>query len=124
MDRLRLIRSSYAALAMIVLGLVAAQPAAPSLGQSNSTINYFIRSAQQRADQTLMTFPLHHGTGQSHDVWFAITESSDHGYANSHGINYAPKLEAAKGTPAVQIVSVGPDGTIDFPPRSTSVRHA
>jgi hypothetical protein len=48
-------------------------------------------------------------------VWYVVTESSDRGYANSHGINYAPKLEAAKGTSAVQTVSVASDGTIDFP---------
>ncbi len=35
--------------------------------------------------------------------------------ASADFINYVPKLEAAKGTPSVQMVSAGADGTIDFP---------
>ncbi len=42
--------------------------------------------------------------------------------ASADFINYVPKLEAAKGTPSVQMVSAGADGTIDFP--DGSVRNA
>src|SRR6266581_7875115 len=35
--------------------------------------------------------------------------------ASADFINYVPKLEAAKGTPSVKMVSAGADGTIDFP---------
>jgi hypothetical protein len=37
------------------------------------------------------------------------------GIANRLGVNYAPKLDDARGTAAVQTVTVDADGTIDFP---------
>jgi hypothetical protein len=85
------------------------------LGQHNGSINHFIRSAQENDAQTQVTFPLHRGISNGQTVWYVITEASRRGTANSMGVNYAPKLEAAKGTPAVQAVAVASDGTITFP---------
>jgi hypothetical protein len=91
-------------------GLVSAD-----LGQNNGSINHFIRSAQENDAQTQVTFPLHRGVSNGQSVWYVITEASNRGTANAMGVNYAPKLEAAKGTAAVQPVTLASDGTIAFP---------
>jgi hypothetical protein len=103
---------------VLAVGLVgggAAGVARADLGQHDGSINTFIRSASESADQTQVTFPLHRGTSHGQTVWYVVTDAADRGYANSHGVNYVPKLEAAKGTAAVQTVSVNRDGSVDFP---------
>jgi hypothetical protein len=99
----------------VLLVVVAAAPASANVGQSFGTINYFIRSAQENAEQTAVTLPLHRGTSHGQTVWYIVTEAADRGTAAAMGVNYAPKLEAAKGTAAIQTASVNSDGSIDFP---------
>ena len=112
-------RLRTAALLLLALslpaGLFGVPAASASLGQTFGAVNLFIRSASENADQSLVTLPLHRGTSHGHTVWYIITEAADRGTANSMGVNYAPKLEAARGTPAIQQVSYNSDGTIDFP---------
>lgn len=101
---------------MLGLLLTAGAPimAPADLGQSFGTINFFIRSAQESTDQTKVVFPLHRGTSHGQTVFYVLTEASDHGIANSMGINYAPKLLAAAGTAAVQVVlASGQFGGVD-----------
>jgi hypothetical protein len=108
-------RTLLAALTLIV---AAALPtaAAANIGQDFGTHNLFIRSAEESADLTQVTFPLHLGvTEDGHAVYYVVTESSDRADAAVRRVNYAPKLENAKGTDAVQAVSVRADGTIVFP---------
>ncbi len=62
-----------------------------------------------------MVFPLHRGTSHGQTVYYVLSEASDRGVANSLGINYAPKLEAAAGTAAVQKATLNADGSLNFP---------
>jgi hypothetical protein len=115
MNNARPITAALAVLATLLVGALGAVPVSASLGQANGTVNLFIRSASENADQSQVTFPLHRGTSHGGSVYYVVTEASDRGVANAMGVNYAPKLEAAKGTAAVETVSLNADGSIDFP---------
>jgi hypothetical protein len=61
------------------------------------------------------TLPLFKGeTADGGTTWYVITESSDRADAERRGVNYAPKLQNALGTAAVQRVTVA-NGTVRFP---------
>jgi hypothetical protein len=62
-----------------------------------------------------VTLPLHHGVSPSGDVWFVVTEASDSNHADAWKSSVSQKLANARGTRAVQKVSVRADGTIVFP---------
>ncbi|HEX2712209.1 MAG TPA: hypothetical protein VHM88_08305 [Candidatus Acidoferrales bacterium] len=115
----KFVRSSSALAGGVLLGLLTTASApitAPAdLGQSFGAINFFIRSAEESADQSKVVFPLHRGTSHGQNVFYVLTEASDRGSANSLGINYAPKLNAAAGTAAVQKVTLNSDGSVNFP---------
>src|SRR5918911_352281 len=74
----------------------------------------FIPSAHENGDNTV-TLPLHHGTSQGRDVWFVVLDASTSNGAQAWGANRSNKLANAAGTTAVQRVTVGAGGTIDFP---------
>jgi hypothetical protein len=74
----------------------------------------FIPSAHENGDNTV-TLPLHHGTSQGRDVWFVVLDASTSNAAQAWGANRSNKLANAAGTTAVQRVTVGAGGTIDFP---------
>jgi len=74
----------------------------------------FVPSAVVNADHTV-TLPLHHGLSGGRDVWFIVTEASDSGHADQWRSSVSQKLANAKGTAAVQKVSMTADGTIMFP---------
>ena len=74
----------------------------------------FVPSAVVNGDHTV-TLPLHHGLSGGHDVWFIVTEASDSGHADRWRSSVSQKLENAKGTAAVQKVTIAADGTIVFP---------
>ncbi|CAD5371625.1 conserved hypothetical protein [Rubrivivax sp. A210] len=73
----------------------------------------FVRSAHENADNTA-TLPLYRGSSRGRAVWFILLDASDGGEADRLGVNRSSKLEVARGTAAVQKVSVV-DGVIDFP---------
>src|SRR3954465_4992252 len=73
----------------------------------------FIPSAHENGDGTV-TLPLHRGTSGGHDVWFVVLDASTSGAAQAFGANRSNKLANARGTTAVQKVSVH-SGVIDFP---------
>ena len=73
----------------------------------------FVRSAVENRDGTV-TLPLYRGTSRGRPVWFILLDSSDGADADKLGINRASKLAHARGTTAVQKVSVV-NGVIDFP---------
>jgi hypothetical protein len=74
----------------------------------------FVPGAVLNADHTV-TLPLHRGRSGSQAVWFVVTEASDSGHASTWRASVAQKLANAKGTTAVQRVTVDRDGTIAFP---------
>src|SRR5262249_51170722 len=69
------------------------------------------------------TLPLFRGLSpQGKDVFYIITEASDFEVARRMGINYAPKLAEAIGSPGVQNVTLQDGimkfaGNVDFSPK-------
>lgn len=74
----------------------------------------FVPSATVNADHTV-TLPLHRGRSGDQTVWFIVTEASDSTHAARWRSSVSQKLENARGTGAVQHVTVDRDGTIVFP---------
>jgi hypothetical protein len=86
----------------------------PLASAAGGGVRVFVPSAVVNADHTV-TLPLHHGRSGTQDVWFIVTEASDSGHAQKWHSSVSQKLANAKGTAAVQKVSVASDGTIIFP---------
>jgi hypothetical protein len=93
------------------LALAAPFSAQADRGAGGRTL--FITSAVEHPDDTA-TFPLHLGTSHGRSVWYIVLDSSDGKDAVARGVNHAPKLNNARGTPAVQEISIV-NGVIDFP---------
>jgi hypothetical protein len=74
-------------------------------------------SFAENAGPTVVTYPLYHGTSRGRDVSYVITDASDLSVARALGVNYAPKLAQAAGTPAVEnsTSQIGSGNGIDFP---------
>src|SRR3954447_13440161 len=87
--------------------------AAPAGAMADGGGAVFIPSAHENGDGTV-TLPLHRGTSGGHDVWFVVLDASTSGAAQAFGANRSNKLANARGTTAVQKVSVH-SGVIDFP---------
>lgn len=90
---------------LIVLGTVA------NAATDDRTL--FIGSAVENADGTV-TLPLYRGTSRGRTVWFIVVDASEGQHAERLRVNRAPKLANARGTLAVQKVSVL-GGIVDFP---------
>jgi hypothetical protein len=73
----------------------------------------FVPSAVEHPDDTV-TLPLHQGTSHGKTVWFVVLDASDGDAAKAWGANVAQKLANARGTDAVQHVTVN-HGVVDFP---------
>src|SRR5215472_15474474 len=59
-------------------------------------------SFKENRRQTQATYPLHRGTSGDQQVDYVITDASTLQAARALGVNYAPKLETAARTSAVQ----------------------
>lgn len=103
----------YTAASLGVLALVLAAGATASSGSSSGGRQLFVRSAAEHPDGTV-TLPLHRGTSHGKNVYYIITETSDGGLSDSLGVNRSDKLANARGTGAVQRVTVA-NGVVDFP---------
>jgi hypothetical protein len=106
----RAARLASAAIGSIIVAALAVAPAA--LADSGSSTQ-FIRSAVVNADHTV-TLPLLRGTSGGQTVWYVVLDASTSNAADTYGANRANKLANARGTSAVQKVSVS-NGVIDFP---------
>src|SRR3954447_23677321 len=73
----------------------------------------FVRSAVVNGDHTV-TLPLLRGTSGEQTVWYVVLDASTSNAADRYGANRANKLSNARGTSAVQKVSVR-NGVVDFP---------
>jgi hypothetical protein len=87
--------------------------AAPAGAMADGGGKLFIPTAHENGDNTV-TLPLHRGTSGGRDVWFFVLDASTSEAARAWGANRSNKLENARGTAAVQKVTVN-DGVIDFP---------
>lgn len=68
-----------------------------------------------------VTLPVHQGWVGKRLVWYIVTESSDAADAARRGVSWAPRLAAARGTPAVQRATDSAGGMryaagVDFSP--------
>src|SRR3954465_11077720 len=97
---------------LIAALLALAAPAAAMADGGSRTL--FIPSAHENGNDTV-TLPLHPGTSRGRDVWFVVLDANTSNAAQAWGANRSNKLANAAGTGAVQRVTVGRDGTIDFP---------
>lgn len=73
----------------------------------------FITSAVENPDGTA-TFPLHRGTSHGQNVFYVILDASDGNVAQALGVNNSSKLANARGTAAVQKVTLN-NGIVNFP---------
>jgi hypothetical protein len=81
--------------------------------RSESSRTLFVQSAHEHADGTV-TLPLYRGTSRGRTVWYILLDSSSGEDAQAKGINGSQKLANARGSGAVQKVSVN-NGVVDFP---------
>src|SRR5689334_15489355 len=103
-------RRAPVAIGAVVALLLALAPAA--LADSGSPTK-FVPSAVVNADHTV-TLPLLRGTSGGQPVWYVVLDASTSNAADAYGANRSNKLANARGTAAVQKVSVH-NGVIDFP---------
>ena len=87
--------------------------AAPAGAMADGGGKQFIPSAHENGDGTV-TLPVHRGTSGGHDVWFVVLDASTSNGAAAWGANRSNKLANARGTAAVQKVTVN-NGVINFP---------
>ena len=100
-----------AAASVVLAGLVASGTAASASGGGGKV---FVPGAKVNADHTA-TLPIYKGRSGSRTVWFTVTEASDSNHAQTWRASKSQKLANAKGTAAVQSVTIDADGTIAFP---------
>lgn len=79
--------------------------------------NVFMRSALDidfTEGAATVTLPLYRGLSpEGEEVYYIVTEASDFDVAKTMGINYAPKMVHAAGTPGAQVVAME-DGVVTF----------
>jgi hypothetical protein len=94
-------------------GLLLFAFALPCMARADSGRTLFIESAVEHPDGTA-TFPLYRGTSHGRTVFYVLLDSSNDADAQAKGLNRSSKLANARGTAAVQKVSVS-GGIVDFP---------
>jgi hypothetical protein len=99
--------------AAVALLFALASPVAARAASSGADRTVFISSAVEHAGDTV-TLPLHRGTSHGQTVWFIVLDASNGNAADAFGVNRSQKLANARGTTAVQRVSLA-NGVIDFP---------
>lgn len=92
------------AVTLAVAALCLATIGTPSAGAATEFRARFILSATENADQTIATLPLYRGTSGGQNVFYVVTDASDQDTARRLGVNFAPRLNLAKGTAAVMPV--------------------
>jgi hypothetical protein len=105
-------RTIYHALSRFAAALAIASALVSPASASSRTV--FINSAVEAAGD-LVSLPLHRGTSKGEWVYYVILDTSSGSMADALGVNRSQKLANAANTQAVQKVSVGANGVIDFP---------
>jgi hypothetical protein len=107
------IRKAMAATTVAVVavsGLFVTSTAATASGGAR----VFVPGAVVNADHTA-TLSIRQGRSGSRAVWYTVTEASDSNHAQAWRASVAQKLSNARGTTAVQKVTIDADGTVAFP---------
>ena len=100
-----------AILVAAVIGSVLVGPAVANADDSGRKL--FVSSAVEHAGNTV-TLPLHRGLSHGRDVWYVVLDASTSNAAAQFGANRSNKLANARGTAAVQKVTVA-GGVVSFP---------
>lgn len=100
----------FAVLGAAILAL-ASVPVALADGGSGTL---FVRSAVEGPGNTA-ALPLRHGTSAGQIVYYVVLDTSNGNASDALGVNESQKLANARGTAAVQKVSLNADGTVNFP---------
>jgi hypothetical protein len=85
----------------------------PTIALADGGRKLFIQSAVEHPNDTV-TLPLYRGVSHGQTVWYILLDASDGNTAQTFGINRSQKLNNARGTAAVQKVSMI-NGMINFP---------
>lgn len=105
---------STRALAVAATAAALAVPAALATGTAHAAgRTLFVTSAVEKAGDRVQ-LPLHRGTSHGRTVWFVVLDASTDSAATTYGVNRSNKLANARGTAAVQKVTVK-NGVVDFP---------
>ena len=96
---------------LLAVSALAGAGIAPAAAEEHTL---FITSATEHPDDTA-TFPLYRGRRGNTDVFYIVLDSSDGTDAQRRGVNHAQKLVNARGTAAVQKVSLDASGVVQFP---------
>ncbi len=100
-------------IAVCAVSLVTAALAVPSAAAAGPDRRLFVSSAVEHANDTV-TLPLHAGTSDGRQVWYVVLDASTSNAAAKYGVNRSNKLGNARGTAAVQQVTVS-GGVVNFP---------
>jgi hypothetical protein len=73
----------------------------------------FLRGAIENQTFTEVTLPLFEGRKAGQTIWYVVIDSSNQADASQRGVNFSPKLANAKGTQAVQKVTLV-NGLVEF----------
>lgn len=104
-------RRSFAALAAAAVAVPLALATSGSAQAAGVTL--FVGSAvEQPGDRVQL--PLYRGTSQGRTVWYVVLDASTDAAASKYRVNRSNKLANARGTAAVQKVTVK-NGVVDFP---------
>jgi hypothetical protein len=103
---------ALALLGAAMLALAGGATAARADNGSSTTL--FVRSATGQAGNTVK-LPLRRGTSHGQTVYYVIFDTSSGGVSDTLGVNTSQKLANARGTTAVQKVTLNPNGTVNFP---------
>ena len=101
-------------LAVSMLGALASGAAvvdAKEMSMGHHTL--LLKSAAENAGLTEVTLPIFEGRRGEDVVWYVVTESSNAEDAKRRGVHYSPKMANAKGSEAVEKVTMK-DGMIQF----------
>jgi hypothetical protein len=110
--RTRAARTALATAAVAALAVpVTLTATAGSASAAGRTV--FVSSAVEKPGDRVQ-LPLLRGTSQGRTVWYVVLDASTSGAADRYGVNRSNKLANARGTAAVQKVTVK-NGVLDFP---------
>lgn len=104
----------------LFVGLAACAPDEADLSadndveQASTSVRTFVPGAVIGADHAV-TLPLRQGRSGGQDVWYIVTEASSSAGAEAWATGRADKLARARGTTAVQRVTLDAAGRIVFP---------
>jgi hypothetical protein len=101
-------------LGLVFTALVLFSALTPLTSHASGNRKLFVTSAVEDRVLNQVTLPVFAGRRGSETVWYVVLDSSNQRDARSRGVNFAPKLANARGTTAIQRVTLD-GGVVVFP---------